>query len=444
MHRISEELTKIKELIRLQPQGMSITDIAQVLGKNKHSVGRYLDILHAAGHVDLRTFGMAKVYTLSSRVPLSALLSYATDLVLVLDQGNRVLQINDPFLALISLERNAVVMQELQYLRVPDPGVHDLITTLTSRVESSTGKEESDEITLDTKPPRIYHLKIVPTVFDDGTGGTTIILEDVTAERVALKKARESEEFFRSVSEHISDGILVIENDKIIFMNEMMTNICGYSKEELEKMGPHAIAANDEKERFCKAKKYIENHLDMLKSMHFWAVHKDGSPLYLFARMSQVRFGERLRWYILITNMTEWKIQGEKEELQFTLMRQILNQNSHPMFITGPDKTLFIVNSAFCQLLGYTSEEEVTGRSLHDLVKPELSASFYAGDEDLKSKSGHINQQILFPGPGETAIPYIVEKTAVTAGEGGEVYIFGVVILENCTGSGIIPAIVYP
>ena len=88
MHRLADELAHIKDLLRNHPQGMSVTEIASALGRNKHSTGRYLDILHAAGHVDLRTFGMAKVFTLSSRVPLSALLSYTTDLVLVLDRDD--------------------------------------------------------------------------------------------------------------------------------------------------------------------------------------------------------------------------------------------------------------------------------------------------------------------------------------------------------------------
>lgn len=91
---------------------MSVTEIASALGRNKHSTGRYLDILHAAGHVDLRTFGMAKVFTLSSRVPLSALLSYTTDLVLVLDRDMRIIQGNDPFFDLLEIQGSSALQKK--------------------------------------------------------------------------------------------------------------------------------------------------------------------------------------------------------------------------------------------------------------------------------------------------------------------------------------------
>ena len=65
---------------------MSVTEIARTIGKNKHSAGRYLDILHASGHVEMRTYGKAKVFSLSSRIPLDTLLGFANDLIIVLDR----------------------------------------------------------------------------------------------------------------------------------------------------------------------------------------------------------------------------------------------------------------------------------------------------------------------------------------------------------------------
>jgi len=57
----STELLQIRELLRQAPHGMSVTEIARTLKKNMHSVGRYLDILHVSGQVEMRTYGKAKV-----------------------------------------------------------------------------------------------------------------------------------------------------------------------------------------------------------------------------------------------------------------------------------------------------------------------------------------------------------------------------------------------
>ena len=72
MQNYPQELALIKNVLRQNPEGMSVTDIAKALNKNKNTTGRYLDILLISGHVDMRTYGMAKVFTLSQRVPLSA------------------------------------------------------------------------------------------------------------------------------------------------------------------------------------------------------------------------------------------------------------------------------------------------------------------------------------------------------------------------------------
>jgi DNA-binding IclR family transcriptional regulator len=51
MDAYREEFARIKDLLKKNPQGMSVTEIARELDRNKHSMGRYLDILHALGDV---------------------------------------------------------------------------------------------------------------------------------------------------------------------------------------------------------------------------------------------------------------------------------------------------------------------------------------------------------------------------------------------------------
>ena len=102
MQDYQQELVAIKDLLKKNPEGMSVTDISKSLKKNKNTIGRYLDILLVSGQVDMRAFGMAKVYTISQRVPLSAMLSYSSELIMVLDNESRIIDINEHFFALHS------------------------------------------------------------------------------------------------------------------------------------------------------------------------------------------------------------------------------------------------------------------------------------------------------------------------------------------------------
>ena len=103
MQDYQQELAAIKDLLKKNPEGMSVTDISKALKKNKNTVGRYLDILLISGQVDMRAYGMAKVYTISQRVPLSAMLSYSKELIMVLDEESRIIDINENFLKLLQL-----------------------------------------------------------------------------------------------------------------------------------------------------------------------------------------------------------------------------------------------------------------------------------------------------------------------------------------------------
>ena len=65
---------QIKDLLQKNPQGLKITDIVKVIRINRNTAGRYLENLLVSGQVEMRHLGMAKIYKISQRVPLSAVL----------------------------------------------------------------------------------------------------------------------------------------------------------------------------------------------------------------------------------------------------------------------------------------------------------------------------------------------------------------------------------
>ena len=80
---LRKEITlQIKDLLKENPQGLSITDIVKVVNINRNTAGRYLENLLISGQVEMRRLGMAKIYILSQRVPLSAVLSISSELVM--------------------------------------------------------------------------------------------------------------------------------------------------------------------------------------------------------------------------------------------------------------------------------------------------------------------------------------------------------------------------
>lgn len=433
MHRLTDELAHIKDLLRNHPQGMSVTEIASALGRNKHSTGRYLDILHASGHVDLRTFGMAKVFTLSSRVPLSALLSYTTDLVLVLDRDMRIIQGNDPFFHMLEVNGTDTLQKRIEQITPPDPANGFFLKNLADIISS---RQESFEIIRDGSERRFFRGKVIPTVFEDGSSADTIILEDVTVEKEALRALQESEKFFRSVSDHLSDGLIVSEiksgEKKVIFYNQRLCEITGYSADEIHNLRPENLAIPEEKERFEKALKEAENNKGSMKELRFWAKRKDGESIYLSIRVKLVPFGDVIRGYILITDMTRWKEQEEAQLLQATLIQRLMTNFPHPIFIVREDGVFFIANSAFCELIK-SDPESVIGKHAEQVMPADIAREFLLRNDELihQNAVSHIHVATRFFRPDGTIGPVIIEKSPVSAGDNTPTYIFGVVITED-------------
>ena len=176
---------RIKELLKANPRGMTITDISDRIGINRNSVAKYMEVLTISGHAEMRQLGPAKVFYLSQRVPLSALLNFSSDYILVLDNELKILQINDNLLKLLNIEREAALGRSMKDF--PN-SVFTSQEIFSKMREALNGKEINFEKILQVAED-VYFLNItmLPTIFEDGSQGLTWILQDITERKNAEK-----------------------------------------------------------------------------------------------------------------------------------------------------------------------------------------------------------------------------------------------------------------
>jgi PAS domain S-box-containing protein len=366
MQDYKHELSRIKDLLKEHLEGMSVTDISKALNKNKNTIGRYLDILLISGQVDMRSFGMAKVFTLSHRVPLSAMLSYSKELIMVLDNESRIIDVNDNFLTLLNLSRQDTIGKNIMYLSPPDVDVHELLETLTTRFE-----EKEDTVTFRVKDQgeRIFKQKSLPTVFEDGRKGFTLILEDITEHILAEREIRESEERFRMMAENIHDGLIIVENEKIVFANRRIAEITGYSFEELWQMQPLSIISPDDKEEAACQIHKMEQGDHGLKDLQIWILRKDGQRRFVSSRISAVQHADTRYAFIILTDITELKTKEaalKDSEQRFRMMAE----NIQDGLVIVENGNFVFANHRIADISGY-SNEELTGMRSADLVSPD-------------------------------------------------------------------------
>lgn len=391
-------LSQIKSILKNNPKGMSVTDISHRLKMNRNSVAKYLDILSISGQVEMRTFGPAKVYFLSQRVPLGAMLNHTAEYILVLDSGLRVIQINDRFLEFLQEDRDYYLGKTLEETAIPivsEQVIRDKI------LETFTKKEVKLEVQYTQADGDLFfRVKLISTVFDDGTPGVTIILEEVTSQKRAEIALKESEQRFREMVEVSPYPISIIDpHGKYLYFNSRFTEVFGYTKDEIT-CGRDWFNAAYPDETYRKQVIHawvtdIEQAGDRPISPRLFRVTtKSGEVKEVIFRT--VRLSDQ-NYYITYEDISERRRVEEAlaerkrvDEVVFTSVqrfRGIAERSMDLLFGLDPEGRITQVSPSFERIISFSSAE-VRGRLLSDLIRDAeipLSDEFFrlmhAGEE---------------------------------------------------------------
>lgn len=181
MERYHPELSHIKDLLRSHPRGMTIIDISQKIGINRNSVAKYLDVLLISGQVEMHAVGTAKLYFLSKRVPISAMLSLSSDYVIIFDNEMAVQYINQKVLAFERVTREEVMgthIDNLSFSLLDNPEIREKIQDVDLEREFCR-----DIVVHHDGSEYFFRAKIIPTIFEGGGRGISVILVDNTPQK---------------------------------------------------------------------------------------------------------------------------------------------------------------------------------------------------------------------------------------------------------------------
>ena len=142
-------MSRVLAVLKEHPRGLTVTGVSKVMTMNRNSVAKYLEMLVIAGRVDMKAFGPSKMYYVSQRVPIAAMLSMTSDYVVALNRDFGILFANDRFLELVGRKREDVIGHNIATRTIPVLSHPDFLTVIR---EALQGEEMTREICIQ-KPP---------------------------------------------------------------------------------------------------------------------------------------------------------------------------------------------------------------------------------------------------------------------------------------------------
>jgi PAS domain S-box-containing protein len=356
---------QIKDLLRKNPQGLSITDIVKAVNINRNTAGRYLENLLVSGQVELRRFGMAKIYRISQRVPLSAVLSISAESVIQLDSFLRIVFVNESFCSLAGTDSTNLVGKNIEY--TPVGLVFDeLFVKFIERIrEGVAGIEWSGEINLRSKGIIVF-CRIAPTVFEDGRRGVSILLEDITGRKQGERALLESEATARALMNSPTDTVILMDTSGIILdLNE--TAALKFKKNRDDLLGtladtllPHEVA---------QSRRTLTTRVIEKKQAVRYEDERDGRWYDTVAYPIIVN-GEVTRIAMIARDITDRKKSEEALRESEERYRQLVEISPDAVIIHQEGKITYL-NPAAMSLLGAKDANELLGKPVLDTIHPD-------------------------------------------------------------------------
>lgn len=207
--------------------------------------------------------------------------------------------------------------------------------------------------------------------------GFTKITQDITDRKQTEEKLRESEEKYRTLVEKASDGICIIQDGKLVYLNNRAAKIWGGTVEELiGKSFTDYVSPNELPKMIKRYKKRIKGER-VPERYELTLKRIDGRKLYLEVNGNRVTYKGKPAVLAIIRDITERKKAEEKIKKLYSLQKVIREINQ--VLIRIEDK--FELFQKICEILLEIEDFKFCCLGFFQKETSKLKLVAYAGGE---------------------------------------------------------------
>ena len=211
-------------------------------------------------------------------------------------------------------------------------------------------------------------IRSTPVYKDGKVNAIVSVARDMTAQRDVENALAKSEHRFRTMAESISDGLIIAEEGKIVYVNDRACQLCGYPREELiTRWGPDLIAPQSlrDKEQILQKIRETGVYPDQID---VWITRKDGTLCCLNLRFAFTYSSEKKHTgYVLISDISERRHADDEMRETKGFLDNIIDNSIDAIVIVNPEGFITRVNKSFLTMSGYAAEE-VVGKRMNEFT----------------------------------------------------------------------------
>ena len=218
-------------------------------------------------------------------------------------------------------------------------------------------------------------------LFELAMAGTCFLLATVYRNKLdseaSLKDKLEMSSALLQAQSNIGEGVLVIEQDRIVYVNQALLDMTGFTYQYFTLL-PSFLEFVVESDRSTIADYCRQRLADEKTPARFEmrCLHRSGVVMHFEVALSSFKLEEGSTRLVMLVQNISSRIKAESRD---RLTRQVFEHTAEAIMITDPKKLIVEVNRGFETITGYM-RDEVVGRSADFLATDLQEEGFY---EDL-------------------------------------------------------------
>ncbi|MFZ4581422.1 MAG: histidine kinase N-terminal 7TM domain-containing protein [Paludibacter sp.] len=282
----------------------------------------YIMGIHPEGNIDLTPIGflvMGILITVGTfnnglldikPLVLNSLFESIPDAFIVVDSNGEITSTNPKAVEMIRTgELDSVQIKKIIYSDKFISNTNDEVSYIEIESFEKTFRVEKNSIT-NSKKRKI---------------GTMFLIIDITQEKKYRDALSQSEEQYRQLFENAQEGIVVIQEMRLVFFNPMLLKMTGYSSDELMNMQYTNLIHIDDLAIIEETYTRIASLQETVQKLHFRLIGKNGDICWVEFSSVIIKWNGKQAGLLFVNNIIEQKQAEQLKELLINISNTYIN-----------------------------------------------------------------------------------------------------------------------